>query len=141
MSGRPLVFCDANILFSATLGGPAFALLLNLARAGAVTLATSQACVVEAQTNLARKRPEKAASLASVLAVFAVSADAPEDEHVQWAIGLVHSDDVHVLASARRAGASVLLTGDTTHFGGLMTRRDLGILVRTLRAFLLQEGG
>lgn len=137
MSEPPLVFLDANILFSAALGGSAFDLLLELAQAGVLRLASSHACLVEAERNLERKRPERREALASVLAAVVVEADAGDDEHVEWASGLVHQDDVHVLAAARRAGAAVLLTGDRTHFG-LLERGDLGLRVRTPRALLLE---
>jgi predicted nucleic acid-binding protein len=58
--------------------------------------------------------------------------------HAEWATNLVHPDDVHVLAAARRVGARVLITGDITDFGHLMKRDDLAVRVRTLRAFLLE---
>jgi predicted nucleic acid-binding protein len=64
--------------------------------------------------------------------------DVEADEHVEWAEGLIHQDDVHVLAAARRASADVLLTGDTTHFAQLMQRNDLGMTIRTPRDFLLE---
>ena len=57
MRRSPLVFLDANILFSAALGGPSFALLLELADTRSISLVTSPACVREAETNLERKRP------------------------------------------------------------------------------------
>ena len=139
MSGPPLVFLDANILFSAALGGPAFQLLLDLARDGTVLLTTSNACMIEAATNLERKRPDRREALTPILAALDVEPDAEADEHLDdWAQGLVHPDDAHVLAAARRRGADVLLTGDTTHFGLLMERDDLGLTVRTPRAFLLE---
>jgi len=138
VSGPPLVFLDANILFSAALGGPAFQLLLDLARDGTVPLTTSNACMIEAATNLERKRPDRREALTPILAALDVEPDAEADEHLDWAQGLVHPDDAHVLAAARRTGADVLLTGDTTHFGPLMERDDLGLTVRTPRAFLLE---
>jgi predicted nucleic acid-binding protein len=133
----PLLFLDANILFSAALGGPGFELLLELGRSEAIRLVTSAACVTEADTNLERKRPEWRGQLADVLALVTVEAW-DDSGHADWAAPLVDPDDVHVLAAARAAGADVLLTGDTTHFGPLMSRDDLGLRVRTLRAFLLE---
>jgi predicted nucleic acid-binding protein len=137
VSRAPLVFLDANILFSAALGGEPFELLLALAAEGRIRLATSRACVAEAETNLERKRPEAAGALAEVLAAVRVEPD-HAGEYAEWAAALVHSDDVHVLAGARAAAADVLLTGDRTHFGALMERDDLGLRVRTLRDFLLE---
>lgn len=140
MTAPPLVFLDANILFSAAIGGPAFELLLDLARAGSIGLATSRACVLEAGRNLERKRSDCRPALTDLLTL--VSIDAQEHpEHVDWATGLVDPEDVHVLAGARAVGADALLTGDLTHFGPLMERDDLGLHVRTLRAFLLEGPG
>jgi uncharacterized protein len=141
VSGPPLVFLDANILFSAALGGPAFELLLGLARGNAIRLTPSRACVIEAETNLERKRPDRQDALSPILAAISIQTDVEADEHLTWATGLVDPDDVHVLAAARRASADVLLTGDTTHFGRLMERHDLGLKVRTPRAFLLEGPG
>jgi uncharacterized protein len=133
----PLIFLDANILFSAAIGGPAFQLLLDLARAHTLRLVTSESCVLEAETNLERKRAPALNNLTSVLALVVVFPGAGDDEHVEWASSLVHPDDIHVLAAARRVGADVLLTGDTTHFSELMKREDLDLRIRTLRSFLL----
>jgi uncharacterized protein len=139
VSDSPLAFLDANILFSTALGGPAFQLLLDLARDGTIRLTTSRACVIEAATNLERKRPGHQAGLVAVLESVSVQPDVQTDEHHRWAQDLVDPEDVHVFAGARRANADVLLTGDTTHFGPLMERNDLGLSVRTLRAFLLDR--
>lgn len=137
MTEPPAVFLDANVLFSAALGGPVFELLLDLGRAGIVRYTTSRACRTEAAVNLERKRPKRLGALAEVLAV--VPDDAPEgSEFEDWTRGLVAAGDAHVLAAARAAGASVLVTGDTRHFGALMDRDDLPLQVRTPRQFLLQ---
>lgn len=139
MSRPPLVFLDANVLFSAALGGPAFELLLGLAETERIRLVTSGSCVIEAETNLDRKRPDRREELSAILdRVTVAPPDGAGDEQLAWAAGFVHADDVHVLAAARHAGADVLLTGDTTHFGALMGRNDLGLRVRTPRAFLLE---
>lgn len=138
MIGPPIVFLDANIIFSAALGGPAFELLPRLADKGAIRLVTVYTCVVEASRNVERKRPDRHQALGNTLAALAIEQDDEEDEHAEWATKLVHPDDIHVLAAALRVGAHVLVTGDTTHFGYLMERDDLGLRVRTLRAFLLE---
>jgi predicted nucleic acid-binding protein len=137
VTAPPLVFLDANILFSAAIGGPVFELLLELAQAGRVRLTTSRGCVLEAERNLERKRADSRQALDALLQVVLV-ADREEPEHVEWAKRLIDTEDVHVLASARSAGADVLLTGDVTHFGVLMDRDDLGLRVSTPRAFLLE---
>jgi len=137
VSRAPLVFLDANVLFSAAIGGPAFELILALATEKTIVLTTTRACLAEAETNLERKRPEALSALAGVLARVSIERGA-EDDHTEWAAALVHADDVHVLAAARAAEADVLVTGDVTHFGVLMERDDLGIRIRTPRAFLLE---
>lgn len=47
-----VIFLDANILFSAALGGPAFGLLLELGSKGSLKLTTSRECLIEARTNI-----------------------------------------------------------------------------------------
>ena len=42
------VFLDANVLFSAAVGGPAFELIWELARRGLIRLVTSAHCRAEA---------------------------------------------------------------------------------------------
>lgn len=140
MSRGPLVFLDANVLFSAAIGGPSFELLMELAGSGRIRLTTSRECLAEAEVNLERKRPGARPRLPDVMAQVAVEIG-ESGEHADWAAALIHPDDIHVIAAARAAGADVLLTGDTTHFGSLMTRDDLGISVRTPRAFLLDQPG
>jgi uncharacterized protein len=131
----PLVFLDANILFSATIGGPLFELLLDLAAEGEIRLLTSQFCIVEAETNLERKRIEARWRLAEVLTLTSIGAW-DGSQHMDWATDLVHIDDVHVLAAAKAAEADIFLTGDTTHFGPLMERTDVGMRVMTPWAFV-----
>jgi uncharacterized protein len=137
VSPAPLVFLDANVVFSAALGGEAMELLFALAAGGAIRLVSSRSCVLEAETNLARKRPDRHDRLIGLLGALDIDADAPREGHVVWAAELVHPDDVHVLASARQVGADVLVTGDSSHFGELMERDDLGLRVMTPRTFLL----
>jgi len=137
VSGPPIVFLDANIIFSAALGGPAFELLLRLANEGGVRLVTGYSCVVEAGRNVQRKRPERQQAFGDILTSLSIEQD-EADEHAEWAPQLVNPDDVHVLGAARRVGAQVLITGDLMQFGHLMKRDDLGLRVRTLRAFLLE---
>jgi len=135
VSGAPVVFLDANVLFSACLGGPSFALLIRLGAEGHVTLVTSTDCEREARANLERKHPEAVAALDGLLdRVSALDHDL--SPHREWAAALVHPGDVHVLAAARAAGAAALVTGDSTHFGRLMEREDLDLRVHTVRAFL-----
>jgi predicted nucleic acid-binding protein len=137
VSGRTLVFLDANVLFSASIGGLAFELLLDLAKAEKIRLATSRRCLLEAGRNLERKRADRRQALDDLLVLVSVGVQ-EDPEHVEWATHLVDPEDVDVLAAARTAGADVLVTGDIAHFGQLMERDDLGLRIRTPRAFLLE---
>jgi predicted nucleic acid-binding protein len=132
-----IVFLDANVLFSAALGGPAFELIWELARRGRIGLATSVHCRIEAQANLERKRPRSAARLSALLEEVELSPE-PTSEQVGAARRLVPEKDAPVLAAALAVRADVLVTGDLKHFGTLMGRDDLPLRVRTPRAFLLE---
>jgi predicted nucleic acid-binding protein len=137
--GRLRVFLDANVLFSAALGGDTFALLLELARAGRVELLSSPYCVEEARVNIERKRSDRAPQLLRVLAdVTPVQDVHPSSAKSQ---ALLPSKDAPVLDAALAAGADVLVTGDRTHFAHLMSRDDLDLRVRTPRQFLLDGPG
>ena len=134
--GRLRASLAANVLFSAALGGDAFGLLWRLAERGVVELVTSSYCYLEARVNLERKAPAATGRLGERMRV--VGLVAPGAEHAAWAVALLPEKDAAVLAAARAAGADVLLTGDLRHFGSLMTRADLPLLVATVRSFLLQ---
>jgi uncharacterized protein len=133
--GRVRTFLDANVLFSAALGGDAFGLLWRLAERGAVELVTSAYCYLEARVDLERKEPAAIDRLSERMQ--AVGLVAPGEEHTLWAATLLPEKDAVVLAAARGAGADVLLTGDLRHFASLMTLGDLTPRVTTVRAFLL----
>ena len=137
MSSGRRAFLDANVVFSAALGGPALELLLDLARERRIEAMTSVACEREARENLSRKRPDRIAALEEILRVISVE-EVETTEHEAWARKLVHHQDVHVLAAARALSTDVLVTGDMTHFGRLMSRSDLLVKVRSLRGFLLE---
>ena len=87
--------------------------------------------------NLSRKRPDRLERLDEILRMVRVE-DVDPESHAPWAAKLVHGGDVHVLAAERALEADVLVTGDVTHFGGLMERADLPLKVRTPRVFLLE---
>ena len=131
----PLVFLDANVLFSMALGGLVFELILELGN-GAVRLITSVRCKAEAELNLDRKRPGSSPRLTEVLARVEVLpwSAAPDPSTIE----LVGEGDAHVLTAALGLDAAVLVTGDVRDFGPLMERGDLGIKVRTPRSFLLE---
>jgi predicted nucleic acid-binding protein len=132
-----IVFLDANVLFSAALGGPAFQLIWELARRGRVRLVTSAHCRIEAAANLERKRPRSASRLGRLLSDVTLAPE-PLPEALASARRLVPEKDAPVLAAALAARADVLVTGDLKHFGALMDRGDLPLRVPSPRAFLLE---
>ena len=130
------IFLDANILFSAALGGESFVLLWELAKQRKIVLVTSRHCLAEAQINLERKRAKSAHRLTTLLKQVTLVEEA-YDRFV-WARAFVPEKDVPVLSSAVGCSADVLLTGDIADFGSLMKKSNFPILVRTVRAFLLK---
>ena len=132
-----IVFLDANVLFSAALGGPAFELIWELARGERIRLVTSAHCRIEAAANLERKRPRSAPGLGRLLSDVGLAPE-PPSEVLASARRFVPDKDAPVLAAALAARADVLVTGDLKHFGALMDRDDLPLRVRTPRAFLLE---
>jgi len=129
-------FLDANVLFSAALGGPSFELLWQIAAAGKVELLTSEHCRMEAASNLHIKAPDRERRLPVLLRDVTPVA---EGAARATSAALLPPDDAPVLDAALAACADYLVTGDLRHFGPLMKRDDLGIRVRTVRAFLLGE--
>lgn len=134
--GALRVFLDANVLFSAALGGLSFELVWELAEKGKIMLVTSQYCRIEAERNLLRKRPEAKQRFYELLAQVS---EVPDPQALGTAANLLPEKDAPVYAAAIAVRAQVLLTGDRKHFGALMARTDLPIRVRTVRA-LLREG-
>jgi predicted nucleic acid-binding protein len=132
--GPVRVFLDANILFSATLGGPAFLLLWELAAARKVTLLTSSYCHLEAERNLSSKKPGHGMQLQQLMEQVQISPGHPHDIPAP----MLPEKDAPVWQAAIAAHATVLVTGDRKHFGHLMVRTDLPIRVRTIKDFLLE---
>jgi predicted nucleic acid-binding protein len=129
------VFLDANILFSAALGGEAFAMLWELARQRRVVLCSSAYCLIEARRNIENKRPSALGELEAKLTEVRVAAHA---ENVAFPVDL-NTKDLPVLAAAVAAGVDALLTGDVRHFGSLMNLRDLPLRIMSLGDFLLEK--
>lgn len=128
------VFLDANVIFSAALGGESFTALWALLPQGVISVCTSPQCVDEVTRNVTRKKPEALPRLEATLREVEL-VQAPE-QLLAWAEAKLPEDDGWVLAGAVSGGAQVLLTGNTRHFGWAMTRADLPLRVRTVRAYL-----
>jgi predicted nucleic acid-binding protein len=130
-----MVFLDADILFSAALGGESFTLLWDLAQQGKIVLVSSLYCMIEARRNIERKRlqvlgnfEEKLSGVHSVISRITMSFQSD-----------LNDKDRPVFDAAIAAGVDVLLTGDIRHFGLLMKRSDLPLRKNTLRTFLFHE--
>jgi uncharacterized protein len=133
------IFLDANVIFSAALGGESFTQLWSTRTAGLATFCTSPQCVDEARRNLTLKKPHALARLDAVfLDVELVEAPLAS---LPWTEGKIPEDDAWVVAAAVGSNAHVLLTGNTRHFGWMMTRDDLPLRVRTVRAWLEETSG
>jgi predicted nucleic acid-binding protein len=132
--GPVRVFLDANILFSAALGGRSFAVVWELAEASKIVLVTSRYCLAEAHSNLERKRPQAVHRLRALMKNVSQVPEAPE--RFEWSRRHVPEKDVAVLSAAVGCMADVLLTGDIADFGSLMKRTEFPIRVQTVRAFL-----
>jgi len=130
------VFLDANVLFSAALGGEAFELIWALSNEGVLRLLTSPQAYLEAERNLALKRPEALSRLADRMRQVRV---VPEPRDPAPVLGLALAD-ARLYRAAQAAGATVFLTGDRRHFGPLMERK-LFPRVRTPRDFLMELSG
>lgn len=130
---RLKVFLDANILFSAALGGPAFDLLWRIRRQHGVVFVTSPTCIIEARHNLVRKKPERIDTFETRMRDVA---QVPEGTRTHVADATLPEKDQPVFDAAVAAQCDVLLTGDRRHFGHLMGRADLPLQVMTVRTFL-----
>ncbi|PZA08203.1 MULTISPECIES: PIN domain-containing protein [unclassified Meiothermus] len=128
------VFLDANVLFSAALGGEVFRLIWLLAERGRLELCTSLRCWLEAEFNLERKRPRAAPRLPLLMQRVQLVAEPegsgpPCDEPLKTLFKSLPDKDRPVLQAALQAQAQILLTGDLKHFGPLMQREDLPLRV------------
>ncbi|WP_018465353.1 PIN domain-containing protein [Calidithermus timidus] len=137
------VFLDANVLFSAALGGEVFRLIWLLAERGRLELCTSLQCWLEAEFNLERKRPQAAPRLPLLMQRVHLVAepegtDPPSNEPLKTLFKLLSDKDHPVLQAALQAQAQILITGDLCHFGPLMQREDLPLRVLSPGNFIRQ---
>lgn len=133
------VFLDANILFSAALGGEVFRLIWQLAAQSQLKLLTSTLCLHEARVNLERKYPTYTTQLRILMKWVNLLEDTgtlPVHPHVQGLLFSLPEKDRPMLEAALLADAQVLLTGDLRHFGPLMNHTDLPLRVFDPRSFI-----
>ena len=120
------VFLDANVLFSAAYKKTKLRSLWKLPN---VTLLSSSYAVAEAETNLARERPEAVTELEKLLKTVRV-VKATDSQSLPASIKL-EDKDRPILMAAISASATHLLTGDIKHFGHLLGMRVEGVLILT----------
>jgi predicted nucleic acid-binding protein len=125
------VFLDANGLFSAAYKKTRLRTLWTFPD---VTLLSSSYAVAEAETNLARERPEAVAELAKLLLQVTV-VKTPDAPTLPANIKLEEKDSP-ILLAAISAKATHLLTGDLKHFGHLFGMSVEGVLILTPAQYL-----
>lgn len=121
------VFLDANVLFSAAIGGSVRALW----SLSGIALITSEYAAAEAMENLDKSPvdPDDARIvLRSLLAEMTVVAFEP-GESVPVPVVLPDPDDAPILAAAIAAGCAYLLSGDKRCFGSLYGRTIEGVAI------------
>jgi predicted nucleic acid-binding protein len=126
----PVIFLDANILFSAAHSPEGrSAALFALARQRYCRLVTSRYALEEARRNLADKYPGALARLKALTnwIHLCAEADALRLEKAR-SVGLEDPMDVPILASAL-GHADFLVTGDLKHFGSWMNSNVQGVTV------------
>lgn len=119
------VFLDANVLFSASQPGSAFARLLAAAISRANVLTSDIACA-EARRNLALKRPGWLDAFEALVEDLEVVPSAVFPLPVT-----LDEKDVPLLCAAIRARSDYFVTGDRRDFGHLFETRVHGALVIT----------
>ena len=133
------VFCDANVLFSAANAASPLYGLIRLA-GERHTLVTSTLALLEAQRNIAMKRPTWAATLAALVQTIEVVPSL--DAVVPAAIA---DKDRPILATAIHSGCDLLVTGDRRHFGHLFGQVTGGLTIVSPRdlakRLALEQGG
>lgn len=119
------VFLDANVLFSASHPGSAFARLIAAAVRRTRVLTSDVACA-EARRNLTLKRPAWLETFERLLEELEVVPSAVFHLPV-----ILDEKDVPLLCAAIRARCDYFVTGDHRDFGHLLGSRVHGALVIT----------
>lgn len=113
------LFLDANIIFAAAIS-PAgrCSSLFKLAQNNTCSLLTSPYALEEVRRNLQAKYPLTLTRLEQDLWPVLLITGEPSIERIEWAIhqGLPPKD-APILAAAMDSDATLLVTGDKTHFG------------------------
>lgn len=119
------------MLFSAARSGDGRAAsLVRLAEAGRCELLTSPHALEETRRNLGLKYPESAGLEPLMQSIRLVSESGGEAYETGLSFGLP-SKDAPILGAALQAGADMLVTGDSRHFGHLFGEEVSGTRVMT----------
>jgi predicted nucleic acid-binding protein len=129
------VFLDANVLVSAAL--TPHSRIASLWQLEGVRLLASPHVLAEARRNVTD--PQAAERLESLIAALAVLPAEPADFAIRDDPGLPPKDRP-VLLAAIASGASVLLTGDITHFGACLGTSVSGVRVRLPSEYFGERG-
>lgn len=136
VSRLELVFLDANVIFSASIGSMVCRAILGLSGIKALT---SDYCLSEVERNLVVKGYDASKVLAEHVEKIEVVVT-PHEMYWRALSALLPAgaaSDLAVLGAAKAAKADVLVTGKTRDFSALMDRGLTGgPLVLTPRAFL-----
>lgn len=139
MSEKPRVFLDASCWVAAA-GSPTggSAMILKLARAGHLQVVATKRILQEAERNI-RDKMGKEALLRYYEELGATEIELVDpttaEEEARWQ-DLVAEKDCHVLASAYKAPADVLVTLDKHHILTEKVEREFPIPLRDTRGFL-----
>ena len=127
------IFLDANILFSAAKSDGAIRRLLALLIEAGHECAADTYVIEEASRNLAAKAPDRVAVLDELLSQFHIAGFQSPEQDFDPGVPLPEKD-LPVFAAAVRSASSVLLTGDSTHFGSLFGRTVHGVTIHSPRS-------
>lgn len=126
------IFLDANVLFSAAKSEGAISELLKLLKDWGHELIADLYVVEEAHRNLAIRYPESLGRFGTIIEGIIVCSDASDERVIVETVELVEKDRP-VLAGAICSRCSVLVTGDSTHFGHLYDTVIQGVRVLSPR--------
>ncbi len=113
------LFLDANIIFAAAISPEGrCSSIFELAKNNACSLLTSPYSLEEVRRNLQAKYPLALTRLEQNLLPLLSMTLEPSIERIEWAIAQgLPPKDAPILAAAIDSHATLLVTGDKTHFG------------------------
>ena len=133
------VFLDTSAVIAGVISQTGAAReVLRLCEAGVVETLVSTQVLTEADRNLSEKLPGLVANYRLVIRSIAPTlVDDPSRADVSRLAGVIHSNDVPILAAAIAAEADYLVTWNTKHFHRQTVRRAVRFEIVTPGEFLL----